>query len=615
MNSPLRMRGFRFATVLNYSPMERLAHVKLTPHLAGFLAVAALWGAAFESSAQSTQITNVSQSGANVVINGINPKSGSNSTYVILYSPDLSMPVAQWTRIATNQFNADGTFSYSNVINSAQAAMYYSFYLGGNIYLSDGTDTGTQKAINTAVNGDTVLIPAGTFNWTNGITCSSAIHIVGAGAGALFGNSTTPVSVGMGSKSFVLANNSGFVTVTNGMMVTAYYTAAGEDGNAFGTPATNMTGTVTSFNGTNLTLNVTQVEGGSGTISWWTFGTASATIITNHGANAAITLNEPSLGNVVLAGVKIVTASNATANSDCVDISNGGGMALIHDCWFEVANLGARAIETRSNHGIVYRCSFDNHFDSGVNHNGAGNNDEGLTCKLVWDTASWSTYSTMGMADVGGTNNFYMEDCYEAGLYLQGTDFDDNSRIVVRHCMFDNAATASHGEETSPWGVRHFEEYNNTFIFVNSGQATFNMNWFFFQRGGTGVVFSNTMPSISSSWWGAKSDLELCVMYPYRLGCNTNYPAPHQVGQSWSNGPITDPVCIWSNPGLPASNPGTEGYAANQNQSCFTDQNPPPWNTSNMPPISLFLQAGRDFTNVAKVGYSPYTYPHPLRVP
>ena len=111
-------------------------------------------------------------------------------------------------------------------------------------------------------------------------------------------------------------------------------------------------------------------------------------------------------------------------------------------------------------------------------------------------------------------------------------------------------------------------------------------------------------------------------MYPYRIGyegqgCETNYPAPRQVGQSWSNGaPITNPVCFWANSELPAGNPGLEGYPANQpGSSCYADANSPPYNTTNMPPISDFLQAGRDFTNVAKVGYAPYTYPHPLRVP
>ena len=136
-------------------------------------------------------------------------------------------------------------------------------------------------------------------------------------------------------------------------------------------------------------------------ISWWTFGTASATIITNYCTLVAFTLNEPISGNLELSGLKVVTATNATSTSDCVDINGGGGLALIHDRWFEVANVGARAIESRCNHGLIYRCSFDNHFDSGIGNNGNGNNGEALTFKADGLTASWSNNATLGMADTG----------------------------------------------------------------------------------------------------------------------------------------------------------------------------------------------------------------------
>ena len=46
-----------------------------------------------------------------------------------------------------------------------------------------------------------------------------------------------------------------------------------------------------------------------------------------------------------------------------------------------------------------------------------------------------ATPDTMGSRDTTGLNNFYVEDCYFAGA--QCFDFDDNSRTVVRRCLFN----------------------------------------------------------------------------------------------------------------------------------------------------------------------------------
>ena len=72
-----------------------------------------------------------------------------------------------------------------------------------------------------------------------------------------------------------------------------------------------------------------------------------------------------------------------------------------------------------------------------------------------------------------GLSNFYVEDTHFAGA--QAFDFDDNSRTVVRHCLFNNSNVASHGAETSPEGLRHFELYDNTFLFDDLGEDTLNL--------------------------------------------------------------------------------------------------------------------------------------------
>src|SRR6185437_6671994 len=84
--------------------------------------------------------------------------------------------------------------------------------------------------------------------------------------------------------------------------------------------------------------------------------------------------------------------------------------------------------------------------------NTLGQNLEFLQCKAIGFTNSWTTPSTMGTNDTSGESNIYVE---------------DNCRMVIRHNTFDNSALGSHGADTSAIGNRHFELYENTFIFSN----------------------------------------------------------------------------------------------------------------------------------------------------
>jgi hypothetical protein len=48
-----------------------------------------------------------------------------SATYRILTSTNIAAPVAQWAPIFTNQFNASGAFSYTNVIQPNVRAQYF----------------------------------------------------------------------------------------------------------------------------------------------------------------------------------------------------------------------------------------------------------------------------------------------------------------------------------------------------------------------------------------------------------------------------------------------------------------------------------------------------------
>src|SRR5262249_9082146 len=156
-----------------------------------------------------------------------------------------------------------------------------------------------------------------------------------------------------------------------------------------------------------------------------------------------------------------------------------GKPVLIHDCWMEIgrASIGT-AIRTNSNQGLIWNCSFDSSPFSmaplAIQHMDAPTN-------------SWTTPALWSALDTTGTNALSVEDS-DFHAFLNAVDNDDNGRAVFRHNLFNNAGFGSHGADTSNYGQRYFEVYDNTFLFngYNDG-STFNLNWWFYIRGGSAV--------------------------------------------------------------------------------------------------------------------------------
>jgi hypothetical protein len=65
----------------------------------------------------------IARSGNQVIINGAGGLPG--ATYRILGTTNIALPLVQWTPIVTNQFNASGAFSYTNVIQPNLRAQYF----------------------------------------------------------------------------------------------------------------------------------------------------------------------------------------------------------------------------------------------------------------------------------------------------------------------------------------------------------------------------------------------------------------------------------------------------------------------------------------------------------
>jgi len=242
----------------------------------------------------------------------------------------------------------------------------------------------------------------------------------------------------------------------------------------------------------------------------------------------------------------------------------------------------------------------------------------------------------MGTADVTGESNLYIEDNTFTKVLQAAIDVDDNCRVVIRHNVFDNSALGSHGADTSSVGGRHFELYDNTFTFTNFGECngsqTANVPFFFFLRGGTGVITNNTgLTDMSSCAWGNKPALNFTVMNLQRdagpnpcWGAGTSggsrYHAPRQIGMGRVTGAGKDglgratdsmtyvgdsePLYIWDQSGPLVV--ALSDYGPSNADSCS--------GTTDL--TRNYVVPGRDFfvDGTAKPGWTRFAYPHPLRV-
>jgi hypothetical protein len=154
-------------------------------------------------------------------------------------------------------------------------------------------------------------------------------------------------------------------------------------------------------------------------------------------------------------------------------------------------------------------------------------------------------------------------------------------------------------------------------------------NWGYI-RGGSGIIYSNTMPALQSQDYGSKDDFDLTVQNLQRnegpdpcWGAGTSggaeYHAPRQVGMGYITGTGTDglgrtrdanayvgdlePVYIWSNSRAPL-NTGTPDYGSGNSDSCTGST----YDTN-----ANYIHTSRDwYPNTAKPSYTAFTYPHPL---
>jgi hypothetical protein len=487
-----------------------------------------------------------------------------------------------------------------------------------------------QTAINSAAEGDTVVIPScpSGVGWSSGVRIAGkGITIQGQGSGRIiaYDNGIENLTVGTGTLTINIAGYSpGFnaSSITNGETL-----RVSENNNR-----TNwMEGTVTALSGNTLTMNITST-GGSGTTHRWLVSTIPSTVIVNNSSSGALfVIAEDTTVNTNWNGIKIAYGTG-TSSAITPLYSSGGQAILIHDCWIEHGLNSGENIDSTTNRGVIWNCSFDG--SSG--NSGQLVNSSAFRIKGAPAT-SWTTAATWGAADTTGQGNFYVE-TNDFHAFQAASDIDDNARAVWRYNLMDNAEFSTHGPDTSNYGERYFEYYNNTGVFNGySDGTTFNLpnGWVGIVRGGTFVVHDNTLPPIQSQDYGTKPDVEMALFNLHQnagpnpcWGAGTTggacYHVPRQVGYGYVTGTGTspntsavgcispethdsityvgdsEPAYIWANSRQPLPNITLEDFAPN---GC-----------TNPDTVTNYIIAGRDFFNgsTAKPGYTPYTYPHPL---
>ena len=359
-------------------------------------------------------------------------------------------------------------------------------------------------------------------------------------------------------------------------------------------------------------------------------GVDSTTIRNQNGNSNLILAQSGKNGDIVIYGFKVLAVAD-----------NGGGRGFhisasrdestqhtvkIHDCEFDQNNIYAYSLLCGSNGILIWNCSFT-----------GGQGMGGVS--FVVDINNYDLYnhpSTLGTKDPDGLHNSYVEDCSFRNANIGIANFDANSRSVWRHNTMQDCQMGSHGQETSPNGVTHWEIYDNTFKV--SKDNPFNLQNWLHIRGGTGVIARNNIDEIPF-----KSQFILTIFSITRGAndgaggtfCPVEYPAPRQTGWAWADnnknwgkvedeqnpqlleggrspgyflpngkGAVCDPIYIWD----------TTGSGANASSFVWA-QTYEPDNCGNRQVIENYLQKGRDYfvNQGAKPGWTPYPYPHPLR--
>lgn len=350
----------------------------------------------------------------------------------------------------------------------------------------------------------------------------------------------------------------------------------------------------------------------NGSATWSTPVTISGKAITLKGqSHGGVTITSDVSGTSTLAISKTaagvidvsdvifdsVASGGSPSSTFHISASGAGRPVLVHGCTFNSNNAYLLySILWESNGGVIY----DNTFTAT-----GGKTINGISL-VGTDDSTWLNASTMGTADTDGEHNTYIEhNTFNFG-WNASINPDDDCRVVIRNNTFYMTTISPHAADTSKWGVRHMEVYDNEFQYYGPDDPTTALNYWLYIRGGTGVIYRNIMPDVP---WGKPEVAFICQNINRGqnttldgVTCPTTYPVRRQVGQSANgSGYITEPYYVWGNTGDGLGNtPGIAEYLPDDCGNGLLSSN--------------FIQSGRDYIadGSAKPGWTAYTYPHPL---
>ena len=181
---------------------------------------------------------------------------------------------------------------------------------------------------------------------------------------------------------------------------------------------------------------------------------------------------------------------------------------------------------------------------------------------------------------LGSFNAVFVEDNYFSRNRHCVTSSNGANYVARYNTVVDNYQDAgafdAHGLSAAwPRGTHSVEIYRNTVNNSIKRWAGVSI------RGGSGVVWGN-------SWRGVTHGVDLVVERPPPTRPLSTYPALDQIGNP-------DALFVWDN-----DSSGDDVY-----------KRP----TADPHGIDYWLRENRDYWLSAKPGYTPYTYPHPLRSP
>jgi len=338
---------------------------------------------------------------------------------------------------------------------------------------------------------------------------------------------------------------------------------------------------------------------------------------------------------VIIPDTKKITLQGAGSNSTIITVNITSGEALkagfsksrITGICFYLPNA-TTAINIRGTEWRIDHCKFDNPGTSGlctgVFANGTSPYPKNILNGLV-DNCEFINSRVLVCGDLallaheiwaqplglGTASAVYVEDCIITfTVFGNAIDANYGGSYVFRYNTVNDTSIDCHSLQSNSRGTRKWEIYNNT---INQMKRTMWVPMFI--RGGTGVIFNNV---ITGTWSTPKIAIDNVRSCQSRDVCGIcdgsspwdgnesgqkGYPCRDQIGRStdqwlWTASKpyppqALDPVYAWNN--KHGVNDVTF-YLHNCSQNAF------------------HIQEGRDYyINVIKPGYTPYTYPHPLR--